>query len=152
MNEKFPDEGEPGDADVIAFDRATLDNAWRRIKNAVDTTRKVKIWTNQPFDKVDDPIWNGHILMKEVDYVLNESPDTSLLEWMRATVGKQTLVVQDICGWANHNAEMWKEIDPAKYGFFGFAAADPETCMPTEKINPVSFRNLEIVREAYRKL
>ena len=148
--EDFPISGEPGDDEVIEFDRKLLEKAWKKIKGTVDSTRKVKIWTNQPFEKIDDPIWNGHILMNQADYLLNESPNVELLSWIRSQAGEHTTVIQDICGWANHDASIWKTIDTGKYGLFGFAPADFETCLPSLRSSEKSFGNIEAVREAFK--
>ena len=150
--ENFPESGDPGEAETIEFDRKLLESAWINIKGTVDSTRKVRIWTNQPFDKTNDPIWNGHILMKEADYLLNEGPDMSLLDWIGSQAGPNTTIVQNICGWPTHDSEMWKSIDTHKYGLFGFAPADVDTCLPSIRVSEKSFRNIEIVKEAYKSI
>lgn len=75
MGEAFPSSGIVPPAETLEFDRRVLTRAWRRIKDTVQATRPAIIWTNQPFTKVNDPRWNNHPLLREVDWVLNEDPD-----------------------------------------------------------------------------
>lgn len=151
MGETFPTT-DMDEASLIEYERRCLENAWHKIYKTIKSHGDVKIWTNQPFDKVDDPIWNGHVLMKQADYILNECPDFSLLEWMQSQAGENTLIVQNLCGWSGHNLDKLYSIDREKYGFFGFAAADPDTNLPTEKISPQNYKNIEIVRKFYSEM
>lgn len=133
------------------YERRCLEHAWRRISQVLHGEYHVKIWTNQPFEKADDPIWNGNILLKEADYVLNECPDFSLLSWIASQAGEDTMVVQNLCGWAGHRLDELQSIDLNRYGLFGFAAADAETCLPEERTSAVNYKNIEIIREFYNK-
>jgi hypothetical protein len=151
MTEKFPESGPPSAAAVLEFDRRALDRAWRHIRWTVRATRPAVIWTNHPILKNEYPLWTGHRLLKEVDWVLNEAPDLEHLEWLRQQVGSKTLIVQNLCGWEGHDASAWKKIDPRTFGFYGFAKADETTTLldPAVKANT---KNMEILREAYHTL
>lgn len=120
-------------AEKDEFEKRSIENAWRKIKNAVMSVKNIPIWTNQPFEKIDDPVWNGNLLMKDVDFLLNEGPDFDLLEWIKKESGEKTAVVQNLCGWASHDLTFLDKIKEGGYGMFGFAAADPNTCLPFEK-------------------
>ncbi|MCL2752363.1 MAG: hypothetical protein FWE62_06390 [Firmicutes bacterium] len=150
MGEKFP-KSDP-DADVIArYDFLTLEYAWKKIRAALSSyiANGLKLWTNQPFDKINDPVWKNHILLKEADYILNESPDVTLLEWLGAEVGENTTIVQNYCGWIGHDIDKMSGFDKSRYGKFGFAAADPDTCLPTERMSPENFRNIVLLKELF---
>lgn len=152
MDIPFPEDAAVDELTEIDFDRRVLAHAWRRIKNTVMTHGDIKIWTNHPFDRVDDPVWNNHVLLQEVDYVLNEGPDTDMLEWINQNVGPQTMVIQNLCGWADHKADIWKNIDLDQYGLFGFAAADPTTKLPSVSHNKTDYENLEMIKTAYHEI
>ena len=122
-------------AEICEYEKRSIERAWKKIKATVVSVKDIPIWTNQPFEEPDDPIWNGNILMKEADYILNESPKLELLEWLKAESGEKTVIVQNLCGWTEHSMEDMKNFDFKDLGFFGFAAADPETCLPFTNID-----------------
>jgi len=166
MGEEFPRLSTPPPEEIVEFDRRQIARAWTRLRDTVLDTRKAIIWTNHPFSKADDPVWNNHPLLKEVDWVLNEAPDTGMLDWLESQCGPQTTIVQNLCGWAGHDAASWKEIDYERFGLYGFAAANPATSLPwTEKelasarraiidekyfqIPIANARNIQRIREAF---
>ncbi len=88
MGEPFPACGAPSPEAEIEFKRRQVDRAWVRVKQTVEETRpSALIWTNQPFKQVNDPLWNGSRLLKEVDWLLNESPKIEFLDWLAANIG-----------------------------------------------------------------
>jgi hypothetical protein len=151
IGEKFPLTGTPSADAVLEFDRRSIDRAWRHITWTVGATRRVILWTNHPILKDEYPLWSGHRLLKEVDWILNEAPDIEHLAWLQKQVGSNTLIVQNLCGWKDHDATVWKKIDPAKFGFYGFAKADPVTTLASAEI-PENIKNIEILRDAYHRL
>ena len=151
LGEKFPESGAPPNDIVLEFDKRAIGRAWRYITQVVKATGPVIIWTNHPILKNEYPLWEGHKLLKEVDWILNEAPDLEHLEWLRKQVGPETLIIQNLCGWKGHDASVWKNIDADKFGFYGFAKADPVTTMPDHEI-PENIKNIEILREAYHSL
>jgi hypothetical protein len=144
----------PFDApDAIEFDRRLLECAWTRIRAAVQSARPAIIWTNHPFQQANDPLWNGHRLLREVDWVLNEAPDTGVLEWLRQQIGPHTKIIQNFCG-GNHDAAAWQQLDLARYGLYGFAQADPVTTLPSADYTAAcaaNQKNIAIIRAAYRR-
>ncbi len=151
MGEPFPTAGAPSAEAALEFDRRAIDRAWRHIRWAVRATRPALIWTNHPFVEQERALWTNHRLLKEVDWVLNESPDTRWLAWLRAQVGKETTIVQNLCGWADHDAGVWQSVDTGAFGLYGFAQADPTTTMPSAAV-PANLKNIEIIRTAYHRL
>lgn len=130
FDEPFPSSGAPSPEAEIDFKRRQAERAWIRIKRAVDDVRPAVIWTNHPFSQVDDPLWNGHRLLKEVDWVLNESPKVEFLEWLAANIGPHTKLLQNFCGWADHSAGNWRDLDTERFGYYGFTSVNPVTCLP----------------------
>jgi hypothetical protein len=151
MGEAFPASGAPSNEMTLEFDRRAIERAWQRLHGTVQETRRVTIWTNHPFKKQERALWEGHRLLKEVDWVLNEAPELEWLEWLRRQVGPQTLIVQNLCGWAGHDADLWRKIDTNVYGLYGFAQADAKTTMPSEAVES-NIRNIRKLREAYHSV
>ncbi len=134
-----------------AFDRLALERAGRHIRRTVRATRPAVIWTNHPFDAAEYPLWQGHRLLREVDRVLNESPEIETLDWLGGPIGPHTLIVENLCGWPDHDAGAWRRLDPRSTGFFGHAQADARTTLPDESIE-ANARSIGILREACRGL
>ena len=126
----YPFPKEPDAAEIAEYEKRSIEKAWRRIKDTVVSVGDIPIWTNHPFDKVDDPVWNGNILLKEVDYLLNVGPDVRMLNWLKRESGAHTQIVQNLCGWPDHDLSIMDQLDLDKVGLFGFAAADPLSCLP----------------------
>jgi uncharacterized lipoprotein YddW (UPF0748 family) len=169
MGEAFPACGAPSAEAEIEFKRRQVERAWVRIREAVHAVRPAVIWTNQPFTQVDDPLWNGHRLLKEVDWLLNESPKTEFLDWLAANIGPHTKLLQNFCGWADHSAGNWRDLDTTRFGFYGFTSVNPGTGLPwtTEEVEAhrrptmwptildrfaADARNTAILREAYHSI
>lgn len=130
MGEKFPSHSAPSPAAEIEFKRRQVERAWVRVREAVRGVRPAVIWTNHPFDKADDPLWNGHRLLKEVDWLLNEAPGTGFLDWLEKNVGAHTRILQNFCGWPDHSAGGWRDLDTRRFGLYGFTTVNPGTCLP----------------------
>ncbi|MCC6442852.1 MAG: hypothetical protein IT210_05270 [Armatimonadetes bacterium] len=151
MGEPFPASGSPSAEATLEYDRRSLARAWKQLKQAVRSIRPARIWTNHPFERPGDPLWNDHPLLKEVDWLLNESPDQGLLGWLERNIGPRTRILQNLCGWADHDASAWKKLDPRKFGLYGFAQADRKTTLPSAE-NAANIKNIEALREAYHAL
>ncbi len=151
LGETFPASGSPPNEVVLEFDRRAIERAWRHLKLTVHSTRRVIIWTNHPFVEAEKPLWEGHRLLQEVDWVLNERPEAAWLDWLRARVGPKTLIVQNLCGWEGHDANLWRKVDTQVFGLYGFAKADAQTTLPTDKV-PANIKNIKLLREAYHSL
>lgn len=149
----FPEQAPPDAPEFVEFERRALERAWVRIKEAVVSVRPALIWTNHPFERVDDPIWHGHRLLKEVDWVLNEGPDPAILEWLVRECGEQVRIIQNLCGWKEHDAAQFAKIDRERFGLYGFAQADPLTTLPSHDYTPAcaaNERNIATLRALYR--
>ena len=95
-------------------------------------------------------------MLREVDWLMNEHPDPSILKAVRKAVGPHAAVIQCLSGWGDqHDAA--KILGDPRYsdvGFYGFARPDEQTTLPpTESDNPNlegNARNIEIIRKAFR--
>ncbi len=151
LGEPFPASGTPSAEAILEFDKRAIDRAWRYITWAVRATRPAIIWTNHPILKNEYPLWSGHRLLKEVDWILNEAPDLDHLDWLRRQVGPKTLIVQNLCGWEGHDASAWKRIDTETFGLYGFARADEKTTLPDDSL-AWNAKNIRILRDAYHSI
>ena len=141
--------------EILEYERCCLERAWARIRQAVAAVRPALVWTNHPFRCANDPLWDGHRVLGEADWILNESPDAELLGWLARQVGPRTRLIQNLCGWKDHDASLWKKIDFPTVGLYGFAQADPHTTLPSMDYTPAcaaNERNIGIIREAYHRL
>ena len=77
-------------------------------------------------------------------------PEAKWLDWLRARVGPETLIVQNLCGREGHDANLWRKIDPQVFGLYGFAKADAQTTLPAKV--PANIKNIQLLREAYHSL
>jgi hypothetical protein len=85
--------------------------------------------------------------------VLNESPEAAWFDWLRALVGPETLIVQNLCGWEGHDANLWRQLDPQVFGLYGYAKADAQTTLPAKvPANIKNIKNIKLLREAYHSL
>lgn len=151
LGERFPASGAPSTELMLEYDRRAIDRAWRHISRTVKAVRPAVIWTNHPILKEEYPLWEGHRLLREVDWILNEGPDLAHLEWLGRQVGPKTLIVQNLCGWGDHDASAWEKVDVSRFGLYGFAKADEKTTLPDAGV-PANIRNIEILRKAYHAL
>lgn len=149
LHEEFPSDTVPSPETILEFDRRAIERAWSRIRQATLSVRPVKIWTNHPLIEAELPVWDGNLLLREADWILNESPDLKFLSWLEKHVGKKTLVIQNLCGWKNHDASAWRKVDAGKFGFYGYARANPITTLVSD---PMHLKNIEYLKEAFRNL
>ena len=68
----------------------------------------------------------------------------------RKRLGPETLIVQNLCGWEGHDANLWRQLDPQVFGLYGFAKADAQTTLPAKV--PANIKNIKLLREAYHSL
>lgn len=93
-------------------------------------------------------------VFQEADWILNESPKTSLLTWLRGNVGPNTKIIQNICGWEDHDAEHILAHIPASAidGLYGFAIANPvdgRIATSGNKLAERNANNIQAVRKAF---
>jgi hypothetical protein len=117
----FPSAGQPGKDDKLEYERKAIDRCWARIKATRDNTNpKCVLWLS--VGNLADPTILNSPMLREVDWLMNESPDPKLYEAGRRMSGKRSRMIQNLVGWATHNAEQFLN-DPRNRGldFYGFA-------------------------------
>lgn len=130
--------------------RATY-RAWKRIREAAKSVRPETILWLSCVD-IDDPVMTETPLAREIDWLMNESPDFSLLEKVMARKGPDTTAIQCLCGWGDaHQASGFLDkADAGEIGLYGFAKADVVTTLPDIAITGNRL-NIEAIRDFYRR-
>ena len=135
----FPASGQPGPVDKLEYEGKAINRCWARIKEARDkANRKCVLWLSV-YD-LSKPCLQDSPMMREVDWVMNESPDPKLYEIGRRMAGPQTRMVQNLVGWADHDARSFlagpqhRELD-----LYGFAEpGDNSLPRPVEEVSSVN--------------
>ncbi len=95
-------------------------------------------------------------MLREVDWLMNESPDPAQLAAARKMKGPHTRLIQCICGWGDKHDPMTFVHDPASadVGLYGYTAADLQTTLPSRNPNTPQLiadaKNVERIRQIYR--
>ena len=156
FGEPFPGVDTIDEQKELEFRRRSVERAWKRIREAAKSTKPdCIIWLSS--HKLDHPQVAGLSMLREVDWLMNEHPDPSILEAVKNAVGPHASIIQCLSGWGDqHDAE--KILGDPRYsdvGFYGFARPDEQTTLPpTESDNPNlagNARNIEIMRKAFRE-
>ena len=127
---RFPSSGVPNDEDKLAYERLAIERAWKRVRETRDSTDRnclLAIWMNHP----DRPSIQGSKIFEEVDWYISENGKPDRLEFARARARKETRLIQNLCGWANHDAKAYLS-DPkyASFDMSGFAEPRANGLLP----------------------
>jgi len=117
----FPESGQPSTEDRLKYERRAIDRCWARIRETRDRTDpNCVLWLSA--NDLGDPTIADSKLLKECDWVMNESPDPKLFAAGKRMVGKQTRMIQNLVGWATHDAkEFLADSKNRGLDFYGFA-------------------------------
>lgn len=118
---KFPESGQPSKEDKLEYERRAIDRCWARIRETRGRTNpKCILWLSA--NNLSDPTIADSKMLKECDWVMNESPDRRLYEAGKRMAGERTRMIQNLVGWAEHNAKDFLS-DPRNrdLDFYGFA-------------------------------
>ena len=129
----FPGTAGFGPAEILDFKQRAVQRFWRRLH---DTVKEIKpdciLWLS--CNNLSDPVWDGTTVFQEIDWLMNEHPDTVSLEAAKTKAGADTLLVQNLCGWgARHDAvAIAATLANEPVGFYGFAQPRADTTLPPE--------------------
>ncbi|MGA3327059.1 MAG: hypothetical protein ABSF45_21550 [Terriglobia bacterium] len=109
--------------------KASATSFWARIKEARDKANpNCLIWLS--VNDLSKPCIQDSRLLRETDWVMNESPDPRLYEIGRRMVGTGTRMIQNLVGWTNHDARNFLA-DPHNRGLNSYGFAEPgENSLP----------------------
>jgi len=119
----FPASGAPAEEGKLDYARKAINRCWERIREARDKANpKCVLWLS--VSNMADPTIHNSPMLKEVDWVMNESPDPMLYEAGRRMAGQRTRLIQNLVGWPTHDAEKFLA-DPNKRGLDLYGFAEP---------------------------
>lgn len=119
----FPSHGVPSPEDRRAYERLAIDHCWERIREARNrANRRCVIWLS--CSRLTDPTVADSRLLRECDWVMNEAPSRDLLESVWPMVGPKTRLIQNLVGWAEHDAKAFLA-DPANRTLDCYGFAEP---------------------------
>jgi hypothetical protein len=120
----FPASGQPAAEAKLEYDRKAINRCWARIKQARDqANRDCILWLS--VNDLSRPCIKDSPLLRQVDWVMNESPDPRLYEIGRRLAGPRTRMIQNEVGWTNHDAKSFLA-DPSHRSLDLYGFAEPE--------------------------
>lgn len=157
MNEPFPGVDKITPERELAFKRLAVERCWNRVHAAAKSTKPdCIIWLS--CHDLNHPQVAGSKLFREVDWLMNEHPDSTKLEFAKKAIGPHGKIIQCLCGWGDQHDASQVVSDP-KYGdvgFYGFAKPDERTSLPPSRSETTDERlignakNIEIIGKAYQ--
>ncbi len=135
LEKPFPGADRLAADDKLAYERKAIDRCWARIR---DTARKVKpdcvIWLS--CNRVADPTVAGSALLREVDWMMDESGTPAALRAVIPQLGPRTRPILCVVGWGDrHDArKVVADAANAEFGIYGFARPNPDSLpLPVER-------------------
>lgn len=131
FNKPFPGVENISAAIEEEYLRRSLSRCWEVIYTATkETDPNCIIWVTA--HDLQTPQLQGTKLLKQVDWLMNESFEPEKIKQVKTLVGKDTRLIQCVVGWgAQHDAKALFEDDDFKdMGFYGFAWPDIKTAFP----------------------
>jgi hypothetical protein len=154
FGEPFPGRDRVTAARTLEFQRRALDRCWRAIRKARDETRAEAIIWLSCYD-LAHPQVTGSALLREVDWVMNETPDPQRIDAVRNMVGPKARLIQCLSGGSTRYdaASVLARPEYRAMGMYGFAPwPDPETTLPPESPRDATQENIRKNIEALRKV
>jgi len=124
----FPGEDQLTPDARLAYERQAIDRCWERIRS---TAKRVKpdcvIWLS--CHEVKAPSVAGTRLLKEVDWVMDESGNAEAMRSIAHMFGPQTRQLLCVVGWGDqHDArKICTDAANADFGIYGFAQPNPDS-------------------------
>lgn len=153
----FPGVEQVTEAETLEFQRRALERGWQRIRKAVKSIKPDCIIWLSCFD-LAHPQVVGTAMLREVDWVMNETPTPEKLDATRQMVGGHARLIQCVSG-GSTDYDAAKVLDDPKYrevGLYGFAPwPDPQTTLPPDPPQDATQKNIranvEKLRQVFRE-
>ena len=130
----FPGEDKLTAEAKLAYERKAIDRCWERIRSAAKRVQPdCVLWLS--CNKVRDPSIAGSRLLKEVDWVMDESGTPEDMRALAPMFGEQTRQLLCVVGWGDlHDARrVVSDAANGDYGIYGFAQPNPDSLpLPVE--------------------
>lgn len=154
----FPGEANLSPALKLAYERKAIDRCWERIRSAAKRAKPdCVIWLS--CNRVDDPSIANSRMLREVDWMMDESGTPAAMRAVAPMFGPQTRQILCVVGWGDrHDArKILADAANADFGIYGFARPNPDSLpspIPTYLGKPIeSFqgndRNIAILARAF---
>jgi len=119
---QFPSGG-PAAGELLDYERKAIERCWRTVRKAAKNERgDCIIWLS--CNNLSAPTVEGAAWLKEVDWVMNESPNRAFFDSARKAVGPRTRMLQCLVGWAQHDAAAYLS-DKSTQGIDLYGFAEP---------------------------
>lgn len=122
MGRRFPGEGQLDPEVKLAYERRAIDHCWDRMRAAAKRTRPdCVIWLS--CNNVHDPTIAGSALLKEVDWMMDESGNPDAMRRVASMLGPGTRQLLCVVGWGDRHDAMKICADATNdhFGVYGFA-------------------------------
>jgi hypothetical protein len=134
----------------LKYKRVTLERQFRALREAVrETSPKTKIIFNVPFQRADEALWRGHVMLAESDGLFAESSD-EVAGWLLRVRRPAQHVMTTIIGRGKGVTDpgSWKKWHDQGCDFFGYAWGTPPSFLPTARYD----EELKVVRAAFAEM
>lgn len=156
MGEAFPQSSLPDKKTAQEYDKRMIEYMWEFVKSGLNQLHNIKIWANEPFCHDEEGIWADNKFLKDIDYTLNESNDLTIIPEIK-NYADNIKIIQNVCGWKDHDISAMNLSDYDIDGIFGFAQADEDTCLPpvadesSGDVIKANYKNILLTREIFLK-
>ncbi len=150
----FPGKDQVDAKATLEFQRRALDRCWRRIHKAAKSAQPDCIIWLSCFD-LSHPQVTGTEMLRQVDWVMNETPTPEKLDATRQMVGSHARLIQCVSG-GSTEYDASKVLSNPKYkdvGLYGFAPwPDPKTTLPPDPPQDATQKNIRANLEKLRQV
>ena len=131
FNEPFPGKENITYETEIEYKRRSTERCWDTIyKSAKKANPNCIIWLTC-HELTHPQIRPNSRIFKQADWLMSENSDAKYLKMVQNAIGPNTLLIQCISGWADHDAKsLMNQRDGIKRGWYGFAWPDSSTTLP----------------------
>lgn len=124
----FPGESALTPEAKLDYERKAIDRCWARIRSVAKKAKPdCVIWLS--CNKVADPAIAGSSLLREVDWMMDESGTPAAMRSLAPMLGPHTRPVLCVVGWGDrHDArKVCADAANAEFGIYGFARPNPDS-------------------------
>jgi alpha-L-fucosidase len=128
MGQPFPGEDKLTPEAKLAYERKAIDRCWERIRSTAKRVNpKCVIWLS--CNNVLHPTIAGSQLLKEVDWVMDESGNPDAIRRVSPMLGLHARQLLCVVGWGDrHDArKICSDAANADFGIYGFAKPGPDS-------------------------